>query len=80
MLEESRPVNLNLNSDWRKKLHESIQKGFNKVNFGLGLNFVNNSVYFKNNRLALEFLIPIYRDYEGIQMADSFSFVLGWQY
>tara|TARA_B100000035_G_scaffold235371_1_gene203623 strand:- start:4956 stop:5627 length:672 start_codon:yes stop_codon:yes gene_type:complete len=29
MLEESRPVNLNLQLDWRKKLNESIQKGFN---------------------------------------------------
>ena len=59
---------------------DSKNQGFSKVNLGLGLNFVNNSVYFKNNRLALELLIPIYRDYEGIQMADSFSFILGWQY
>ena len=59
---------------------ESRNQGFNKVNLGLGFNFVYNSVYFKNNRLALELLIPIYRDYEGIQMADSFSFILGWQY
>ena len=59
---------------------DSANQGFNKVNLGLGFNLVNNSVYFKNNRLALELLIPIYRDYEGIQMADSFSFILGWQY
>ena len=59
---------------------DSKNQGFNKLNLGLGFNFVNNSIYFKNNRLALELLIPIYRDYEGIQMADSFSFILGWQY
>ena len=59
---------------------DSKNQGFNKVNLGVGLNFVNNNNYFKNNRLAVELLIPIYRDYKGIQMADSFSFVLGWQY
>ena len=59
---------------------DSKNQGFNKVNLGLGFNFVNNSDYFKNNRIALELLVPIYRDYKGIQMADSFSFVLGWQY
>ncbi len=59
---------------------DSKNQGFNKLNLGLGFNFVNNDIYFKNNRLALELLIPIYRDYKGIQMADSFSFILGWQY
>ena len=59
---------------------DSKNHGFNKVNLGLGFNFINNNNYFKNNRIAVEFLIPIYRDYKGIQMADSFSFVLGWQY
>ena len=52
----------------------------NKVNLGLGFNFINNNNYFKNNRLAMELLIPLYRDYKGIQMADSFSLMLGWQY
>ena len=59
---------------------DSKNQGFNKVNLGLGFNFINNNNYFENNRLAVELLIPIYRDYKGIQMADSFSFVLGWQY
>jgi small nuclear ribonucleoprotein (snRNP)-like protein len=54
--------------------------GFNKVNLGIGFNFINNNNYFKNNRLAMEVMIPLYRDYKGIQMADSFSFMLGWQY
>ena len=59
---------------------DSKNQGFNKVNLGLGFNFINNNNYFENNRLAVELLIPFYRDYKGIQMADSFSFVLGWQY
>ena len=59
---------------------DSKNQGFNKVNLGVGLNFVNNNNYFKDNRLAVELLMPVYRDYKGIQMADSFSFVLGWQY
>ena len=59
---------------------DSQNQGYNKVNLGIGLNFVNNKNYLKNNRLAVELLIPVYRDYKGIQMADSFSFVLGWQY
>ena len=59
---------------------DSENQGFSKVNLGLGFNFVNNSSYLKNNRIALELVVPIYMDYTGIQMADSFSFVLGWQY
>ncbi len=59
---------------------DSKNQGFNKVNLGLGLNFINYSNYLKNNRIALELIIPVYRDYNGIQMADSFSFVVGWQY
>ena len=55
-------------------------QGYNKVNLGLGLNFVNYSDYLKYNRIAVELIIPLYRDYNGIQMADSFSFVVGWQY
>ena len=31
---------------------DSKNQGFNKVNLGLGFNFINNSSYFKNNRLA----------------------------
>jgi len=55
-------------------------QGYNKVNLGVGINFINNSYYFKRNRLAMEVLIPIYKDYKGIQMADSFSLIVGWQY
>ena len=55
-------------------------QGFNKVNLGLGVNFVNKNYYFKNNRVSLEIIAPLYRNYKGIQMADSFSFIVGWQY
>ncbi len=59
---------------------DNNNQGFNKVNLGVGINFVNNNYYLKNNRVALEILVPLYRDYKGIQMADSFSFIVGWQY
>ena len=34
---------------------DSKNSGFNKVNLGLGFNFINNNNYFKNNRLAWNF-------------------------
>lgn len=54
--------------------------GSQKIILGTGINFVNHSKFLKNNRLALEILKPIYYNLKGIQMTESYKFILGWQY
>ena len=58
-----------------------IQKMWtSKVNTSFGFNYVNSNEFFKNHRLAFEFIIPVYQKVRGIQMADEYKIMLGWQY
>ena len=59
---------------------DSRNYGFQKLNLGLGVNLVNHNNFLKNHRLGFEFLVPITQKFKGIQMADSYSLILGWQY
>ncbi len=59
---------------------DSYNQGYQKFNLGIGLNFVNHKDFLKNNRLGLEFLVPVYQRYNGIQMGERYKIVLGWQY
>lgn len=59
---------------------DSYNQGYQKFNLGIGLNFINHQDFLKNNRLGLEFLVPVHQRYNGIQMGERFKIVLGWQY
>ena len=59
---------------------DSHNHGYQKVNLGIGLNFINHEEFFSNHRLGFELIIPLYQKYNGIQMAENFSVVAGWQY
>ena len=59
---------------------DSKNQGYQKSSIGLGINFVNNNDLFKNHRIGLELIIPIYQKYRGIQMAEDFKTIFGWQY
>ena len=59
---------------------DSYNQGFQKFTLGIGLNFINHENFLKNNRLGLEFLVPIHQKYNGIQMGERYKIVLGWQY
>ena len=59
---------------------DSYNHGSQKINLGFGINFISNQKFLKNNRLAIELIIPVYQKYKGIQMSENFRFVIGWQY
>ena len=59
---------------------DSYNKGHNKINLGFGVNFVNTSKIFKNHRIGIEGIFPIYQNFRGLQMQETFRFVVGWQY
>ena len=59
---------------------DANNQGYQKINFGFGLNFLNHRSLFKHHRLGIEIILPLYQKYRGIQMADEFKSMLGWQY
>jgi hypothetical protein len=59
---------------------DSHNHGYQKINLGIGLNFINHKEFLKNNRLGMEFTLPLYQKLNGIQMADQYNFMIGWQY
>ena len=59
---------------------DSRNQGYQKLNLGLGFNFINHSDAFKNHRIGLEIFMPIYQRYRGIQMSEQFRTMIGWQY
>lgn len=56
------------------------EKGYTRATIGLGLNWVGQSGRLKDHRLALEWIIPVYQDVNGIQMKTDPTITLGWQY
>ena len=59
---------------------DSHNKGHNKINLGFGVNLVNTSKIFKNHRIGIEGTFPIYQNLRGLQMQETFRFMIGWQY
>lgn len=59
---------------------DSKNQGYQKVNVGLSLNFVNHRKVLKNNRLGLEIILPISQNLRGIQMSEDYKTIVGWQY
>ncbi len=59
---------------------DSKNQGHQKLNFGLGFNYVNHNDFLKNNRLAFELILPVFKRFTGIQMGEKYRIMLGWQY
>ena len=47
--------------------------------FGVGINFLMGEGFFQGNRLAVEYIVPIYQDVNGLQMRREWTLVAGWQ-
>ena len=58
---------------------DSKNIGHQKLSFSFGFNYVNANDYLKNNRWAFEFILPLYQRVKGIQMADDYKIMIGWQ-
>ncbi|SHI84181.1 hypothetical protein SAMN02745181_1017 [Rubritalea squalenifaciens DSM 18772] len=59
--------------------HFQENYGGHVLEAGLGANFIFQEGSFKGHRLAVEALIPIYQEANGIGMNREFSVMLGWQ-
>ncbi len=59
---------------------DSYNKGHQKLKLGFGINFINHNKIFNKHRLGLEGIFPIYQKYKGIQMKETYKFIVGWQY
>lgn len=53
--------------------------GGHMLEAGLGLNYFVRNGFFKGHRLAVEGLLPVYQDRNGVGMDQEFSVVIGWQ-
>ena len=59
---------------------DNKNQGYNKLELGFGLNFINHREFLKNHRLGIELTFPVYQNLRGIQMSDSINSIIGWQY
>ena len=59
---------------------DATMRGYSQLDGALGVNYVFNQGALKGHRLALEYSVPIDQDVDGIQMEQSHSLTLGWQY
>ncbi|MEM7107820.1 MAG: transporter [Bacteroidota bacterium] len=55
-------------------------QGGNRVDLSVGLNVIGQSGLIRNQRLAIEFALPVYQDLNGPQLAVSNILTIGWQY
>ena len=59
---------------------DSRNQGFNKLNIGFSVNFINQKKLLKNHRMGIEVLCPVFQNVRGIQMSKNIKTILGWQY
>ncbi len=59
--------------------HPAFQGG-ETINVALGVNMIGQSGFVKNQRLALEYGVPVYQNLNGPQMKAISVMTLGWQY
>tara|TARA_B100000029_G_scaffold132543_1_gene126452 strand:+ start:8857 stop:9897 length:1041 start_codon:yes stop_codon:yes gene_type:complete len=58
----------------------SKDQGNRKINLLGGINFIVPKGELKGQRLALEYSVPIYQYYDGLQMKSDQMITFGWQY
>jgi hypothetical protein len=68
-----------LNPDIVPTANPDLRAG-RRLDFGVGLNFEVAGQTLHGQRLAVEFLAPIYQDLKGPQLEDDWKLVMGWQY
>ena len=55
-------------------------RGGARMDVGWGVNFMVPSGFFRNNRIAAEFSLPVYQDLDGPQLGSDWMFTTGWQW
>ncbi len=64
----------------RSPSHRSDFQGFNRLEFAISSNLIVPTGALAGQRLAIEFLLPVYQNLTGTQLRNTWKLVLGWQY
>lgn len=67
-------------SKMKNPLANGALQGGSRSEIGIGINYYNPKGPLAGHRLAAEFVIPVYEDFDGIQMERDWTWILGWQY
>jgi hypothetical protein len=58
---------------------QSRSSGGTYANLSLGINLIGQSGVLRDHRLALEYVMPVHQDANGVQMKRDETLTLGWQ-
>ena len=64
----------------RSPSHRPDFQGFNRLDIGISSNLIVPKGSLARQRLAIEFMLPVYQDQTGTQLKNRWKLVLGWQY
>ena len=68
-------VNIN-----RSPSHRPDFQGFNRLDVAISSNLIVPTGALTGQRLAIEFMLPVYQNLTGTQLKNTWKLVLGWQY
>ena len=64
----------------RSPSHRPDFQGFNRLNIAISSNLIVPKGTLAGQRLAIEFMLPVYQNLTGTQLKNTWKLVLGWQY
>ena len=64
----------------RSPSHRPDFQGFNRLDIAISSNLIVPTGTLTGQRLAIEFIAPIYQNLTGTQLKSRWKLVLGWQY
>ena len=64
----------------RSPSHRSDFQGFKLLDLALSSNLIVPAGTLAGQRLAIEFMVPVYQNLTGTQLKNTWKLILGWQY
>ena len=64
----------------RSPSHRPDFQGFNRLDVAISSNLIVPTGTLTGQRLAIEFILPVYQNLTGTQLKNTWKLVLGWQY
>ncbi len=64
----------------RSPSHRPDFQGFNRLDVAISSNLIVPTGSLAGQRLAMEFMVPVYQSLTGTQLKNTWKLVLGWQY
>ena len=64
----------------RSPSHRPDFQGFNRLDVAISSNLIVPTGALAGQRLAIEFMLPVYQNLTGTQLKNTWKLVIGWQY